>query len=168
MPVSSSGLVAGKNFPVHPRDMENESHRRKMVRGINQASAAAFTPETQLATFDTPVTLNNAGYTDLAIDITVTPFIPARAHVIFTGQFTFTGATIGTVRITENNDEIAVVSAGGADIDVPVTLQTLRDLQPDTTYIYEVEGIETIAGAGSVDASAGTFTVRVEARRLGI
>jgi hypothetical protein len=168
MPVSSSGLVAGKNFPVHPRDLENESHRRKMVRGINQSAAASFTPETQLDTTAAPESLVITPGDDLDLSVVVTPFIPARAHIIFNGYCEFVGTTDVTIEIQQNGATIVqgIASAVAATF-MSLTLQALSDLQPDTTYTYTV--VATEGGSGDATIAAGaTLSVRVEARRLGI
>lgn len=161
---SGSGLIVGKNVPVNQRRSGEREHRRQIAEAANYANAAAFTPETLLDEISAPVSLD-VSLLDLGVSLEVTPFIPARAHVFFIGQAEFVDTAELAIEIQENGVAVTGLALGAvAGTVLAVPIQILRDLQPNTTYEYTVEALES--GGNITIASGGTLTVRIEARRL--
>lgn len=165
----SSGLQAGKNFPVPVTNPDEQEHRRWMAEAINHLAAAVYTPQTQFAEIeDVDLAATPA---DLGLLLSVTPFIPARAHVLLVFQVTnghVSDDGDATFEIYENDTVIAdaetFVAASGGGADQFVVMQALRDLEPNTTYSYTVDGTE--APDGAILIVYGSLTVRVEHRKI--
>lgn len=202
----SSGLVVGRIIPTPAAHQDPTTHRRLLAEAINHVAAAAYTPETQYQTIE-DVDFSQAG-ADLGFSISVTPFVPARAHVLLILQITNgdnepgveveipeqivtdavppatditipaqtitvpppTDSTTATIELNENGTPILTHSSdffpsGGAEY-FSVVLQTLRDLEPNTTYIYTVTGTEGAPAKNIIAGANSSMTVRVEHRRL--
>ena len=163
-----SGLQAGKVFPVRVTSPDEREHRRLLAEAINHVAAAAFTPYTQFQAIE-DVDFTSAG-ADLGFSLSVTPYVAARAHVILVLQITNSDAVAdlnSTIEIKENGVVIASQSnvyaaSGGGHFDTAV-LQSLRDLEPDTTYTYTVIGTEGVGEIG-LAGEGSSLSVRLEHR----
>lgn len=163
---TGSGLRAGKVVPVPTTHPSGPEHRRLIAEAVNHVAAAAFQPYTQLDSIE-DVDLGDVE-ADLGLSISVTPYIPTRAHVLLTFQLTNGGVADGdaTIIVYENAVEIVqteqfVGLLGGGYKSV--AMQALRDLEPNTTYVYTVSGYETPAGDILI-GEGSSLSVRLEPR----
>jgi hypothetical protein len=170
MTLDGSGLKAGKVIPVRVTDPDADRHRRALAEAINHVAAAAYTPITQIGAIE-DVDLDDSE-ADLGILISVTPYVPARAHALLVFQLTNGSAVTdgeATIYLYENGTIIAeatqLVAASGGGTYQSLVLQALRDLEPNTTYLYTVTGLETPAGNILV-GEYSSLSVRVEHRML--
>jgi hypothetical protein len=167
MTLDGSGLKAGKVIPVRVTDLDEGKHRRALAEGINHVAAAAYTPITQLQTVE-DVDLTEPGV-DLGFEIVVTPYVPARAHILLVLFVTNSDAVAdlnSEFELNENGTPIADPTLFlAAQTSGQVVYQALRDLEPNTTYTYTVTGYEAAAQVGLV-GEFSSLSVRIEHRML--
>lgn len=165
--MSGSGLIVGRVIPTPAAHQDETAHRRLLAEAINHVAAAAYCPETQLQTVE-DVDLTEPGV-DLGFAIDVTPFVPARAHILLILFVTNSDAAADLNSDFELKENGVVIASPTlfllAQSSGQLVYQTLRDLEPNTTYTYTVTGYEGAAEVGLVDEFS-SLSVRVEHRRL--
>jgi hypothetical protein len=166
----STGLVVGRIIPTPAAFWDEAAHRRLLAEAINHVAAATYTPETQLAARSNSLALTTSFATS-GVDVTVTPFIPVRAHLLVLfhwGNNSGAAALNAQFRVKEDSTVLETVTLpilAASAVAESYPLQLLRDLEPNTTYVYSVEALEGAAEDGSV-LTRTSLSVRLEHRRL--
>ncbi len=167
----SSGIQAGTTFPVAVKNDDDVEHRRRLADAINELAAAAYTPYTQQIQIE-DVDFGESPGADLGLTLSVTPFVPAKAHVILILQMVNADAVVdlnAQVDIQENGVTIATLSnvyaATGGASSTCLVLQILSELEPNTTYTYTVIGIMG-AGESGLAGTGSSLSLRLEHRKV--
>lgn len=166
-----SGLQTNRMFPVDVSHKDEVRHRRLLAEAINELAACAFTPETQLEARDTPFALP-AAHASVGVNVTVTPYVPARAHLLLLVYFINNGVATDLnveLRLKENGvvlDTWALPTIpAGVNFQQFWALQLLRpELVQDTTYTYQFEAFAGALEDGDIVAPT-SLSVRLEPRR---